>query len=46
MTVKEDNDVANHVYESTGFSKKEVIEEYYYNDGIYDPAVVYEWSAP
>jgi len=29
---------------STGFLEKEVIDEYYYNDGIYEPAVVYEWT--
>lgn len=44
VTTEEENDRARHVYESMGFSEKQVIEDYYYNDGGYDPAVVYEWS--
>ena len=44
MVTTEDDDRARHVYEIMGFVEKEVIEEYYYNDGIYEPAIVYEWS--
>jgi hypothetical protein len=44
VTTDEDDDRSRHVYNSTGFLEKEVIDEYYYNDGIYEPAVVYEWT--